>query len=236
MVIRIYWASVTGNRKVDGEQTRLRNIIESLKLESQWVDITTDPLIKQKMRDECGNQRAMPPQIFNDEKYLGSVEDMEIFIEEKRSQDFFNGNSVTLTDGPTMAHDVTNDVTAEVFTHNRNNSNGASPTSSIENEPIVAYKAREQESEVKSYLPPPRKNVLAAVGAFESLKDAPPKTETTKVIFTKSKQSTEHPIATDEERKRRILGLSSRDNSEIPSSKPASFNGERSVNKIPVAT
>uniref|UniRef100_H2Z773 Glutaredoxin domain-containing protein n=1 Tax=Ciona savignyi TaxID=51511 RepID=H2Z773_CIOSA len=236
MVIRVYWASVTGNRKVDGEQTRLRNIIESLKVDSTWVDITTDPLIKQKMRDECCNARAMPPQIFNDEKYLGDVEDMEYFVEQERAIDFFTGQSVDSIDGTSSdVRAVVNDVTEPKFTQNRNNSNSSSPTSSIENEqPITVLKSCEQKSQICNYVAPPRKNVLAAVGAFESLKDQPPKIERPKVVFSKSKV-TEPCKTSDEERKRRILGLLSRDNSDIQST-VSNLNGDRTANKISLAT
>lgn len=57
--------------QIDGDQTRLRYLIESLKLESQWVDVTTDSIILKRMREECGNPKALPPQIFNDDVFLG---------------------------------------------------------------------------------------------------------------------------------------------------------------------
>ena len=57
--------------QISGEQTRLRNLIESLQIPSEWIDITTDVLVREKMREECGKPTAMPPQIFNEFRYLG---------------------------------------------------------------------------------------------------------------------------------------------------------------------
>jgi len=90
MVVRIYWASVTGNRKIASEQSRLRNLVESLNVETVWIDITTSSEVKDEMRRETGIEDAMPPQMFIDDKYLGDISAMEDAVEAGEVRQWFN--------------------------------------------------------------------------------------------------------------------------------------------------
>lgn len=122
------------------------------------------------------------------------------------------------------ANDATNNPRAQ-----------ASPTSSIENE---------KPPSPKEPLPPPsRKNVLAAAGAFEEIKSSP-RADKPKVVFPQSRTLNSDPpskSSMDEERRRRILGLSASDNANTTavtklSAKKDMPNGNRDASKMSVAT
>nr|CAB3262907.1 uncharacterized protein LOC100184975 [Phallusia mammillata] len=218
MVIRVYWASVTCSRKMEGEQTRLRYVIQNLKLESVWIDITTDTSVREQMRKECGNPKAVPPQIFSDDVYLGDMTVMEEFVEEERVHEFFKiekpTNAITETTVlPVVMQQVCNSTTTvakpapiiptESSVSTVKNERPTTPDSGSEN--IGPSKTTD--------LPPPtRKSVLERVGTLESVGVTQEKTDKPKVVFTKSKNTDREVKPIDEERRRRILGLCTTEN------------------------
>lgn len=181
MVIRIYWASVTGNRKIAADQARIRNLVTSLNIETQWIDITTSSEVRQEMRKECGIPDAMPPQIFKDDDYLGDMIAMEDAVEEGKVKQWFHvkvleeeeeeGEKVTATAADTMtsADDVSsNEVTLET----------------------AEVKQKEKVQEVRT-IPAPMSATITA-----------------KVVFPRSKTNHISKSTLDsEERRKKILGL-----------------------------
>ena len=90
-----------------------------------------------------------------------------------------------------------------------------SPTSSVENHPDISPPKSKTD-----ILPPSRTAVLSAAGAFEAmLKNPPVNSFKPKVVFTQSRatstNTSENKTALDEDRKLRILGISSAENSAI---------------------
>lgn len=206
MVIRVYWASVTGNRKVNGDQTRLRFLIESLKLESTWIDITTSRAVCNQMRMECGDPKALPPQIFNDDIHLGNVEDMDASIEDGRLMEWLRmedpkpkeeneeGKVVQATANDTASAPVEVDAPTEGEAVAKTVNTSDNPDYS-KSEAIVVSKS-----------------VSSAVNAFEELQKSPKVSKKTiQLEFSKDANNSNNHVDTgpkmDEDRRRRILGL-----------------------------
>jgi len=207
MVIRIYWASVTGNRKINADTTRVRNVIQSLKIDSEWIDVTTSPAVRARMRSECGNPRALPPQIFRDDVYLGDVEAMEGFIEDEKALEWFGMSPETSvkTDGPSSSSDDSDSTCSsdkEIPVVPRSGS-----IQIIQIEDPVIQKTDDIPESVKD-------TVTAAVSEYEILvKDGPKLNDPRppKVVFPRSKSiaadnQAQNRVISDE-RRRKILGL-----------------------------
>lgn len=184
MVIRVYWASVTGNRKIEGDQARVRDIIESYKLDSQWIDITTDRSVMVEMRKECCNSKALPPQIFNDEVYLGNADDMNLSIEEGRLMEWLKMDGVDVQ--PTTHIVESNE--------NQNNCNATSEkvtdaVASLELNGVTNSQMEAQSSPKES-----RKTIQLDFGVNEKVSSA--------------------ESQVDEDRRRRILGIAPAENNQ----------------------
>jgi len=80
--LKIYWASVTGCRKINSEQQRLKQIIGGERLVVEWIDITTDGALLKEMRRLSNKERALPPQIFHSSEYLGDVSMLNDAVED----------------------------------------------------------------------------------------------------------------------------------------------------------
>jgi len=200
-----FWYSpsrVTCCARVCEVTNRVRNVIQSLKIDSEWIDVTTSPAVRAKMRSECGNPRALPPQIFRDDIYLGDVETMEGFIEDEKALEWFGMSPETSvkTDGPSDS-DSTCSSDKEIPDVPRSGS-----IQIIQVEEPVVEKTDDIPMSVKD-------TVTTAVSEYEILvKDGPKSNnQPPKVVFPRSKSiSAENPAQNrviSEERRRKILGL-----------------------------
>jgi len=156
---------------------------------------------------------------------------MEEFVEMERVREFFVGSSEETVDGPSTRTESEfvqpSGENIAVVTSNKQSaavtSGHESPTSSIENERPITPDASYNDALSKPVDLPARKNVLATVGAFESVAAEPKQPEKPRVVFTQSRSQLkpEKKVASmsvDEERKRRILGLSATSNAPEPTS------------------
>lgn len=207
MVIRVYWASVTGNRKISGDQSRLKNLIESLKLESTWIDVTTSRSVMNQMRMECGNSKALPPQIFLDDVHLGDVDELNERVEDGSWKAWLSGNKDNVTD---------NNQTTEENICNQNNSNNEKSTTQVLDESVHKYNPSEEIKMTSST------SVSSAVSSFENINNTSPKISRKivqlQLATSEEEQKDAEKAKMDEERRRRILGLP-----------PADENGEADV-------
>ncbi|KAM4795144.1 SH3 domain-binding glutamic acid-rich-like protein 3 [Rhinophrynus dorsalis] len=71
MVLKLYITSVTGSREIKSQQCEMMRILDSKCIKYETVDISLDNSIREEMREKCGNPKACPPQIFNEEHYCG---------------------------------------------------------------------------------------------------------------------------------------------------------------------
>lgn len=73
MGILIYLSTVSGNMQIKKKQDQIRSILEGKKIEYMIVDISTDTVAKERMREMAG-KTSLPPQIEKDGEYLGDYE------------------------------------------------------------------------------------------------------------------------------------------------------------------
>ena len=59
------------NIQIKNKQLRMQMILDSKKVPYKLIDIATEDGAKQTMRDGVGDEKALPPQIFKGDKYLG---------------------------------------------------------------------------------------------------------------------------------------------------------------------
>merc|ERR1712228_11642 len=81
-MIKIYWASTPSSRTISSEQMRLKQIIGGERLVVEWIDITTDGALLKEMRNLAGQEKALPPQIFHSNDYLGDVSMLNDAVED----------------------------------------------------------------------------------------------------------------------------------------------------------
>ena len=52
-------------------QQRIEMVLGGMKIDYEVIDVASDESNKQKMRDICGDPKALPPQLCNGDKYCG---------------------------------------------------------------------------------------------------------------------------------------------------------------------
>ncbi|CAI9741559.1 domain-binding glutamic acid-rich 3 [Octopus vulgaris] len=71
MPVILYSTSVSGCRATKKKIESIKTVLNSKNIEFTEIDISKDVEDKNKMRSLCGNEAALPPQLFNEEEYLG---------------------------------------------------------------------------------------------------------------------------------------------------------------------
>ncbi|XP_016368576.1 SH3 domain-binding glutamic acid-rich-like protein 3 [Sinocyclocheilus rhinocerous] len=71
MSITVYYSSVSGSREVKQHQSEILQFLDAKKIKYFAVDIAGSGDLKEEMRKKVGNPSAMPPQVFNGDKYCG---------------------------------------------------------------------------------------------------------------------------------------------------------------------
>lgn len=74
MGIKLYYTTVTASREVKSQQTAVMRILESKSIKYELIDISVGGEVRDEMRSKAGNPAAVPPQIFNEDKYCGNYE------------------------------------------------------------------------------------------------------------------------------------------------------------------
>ncbi len=57
--------------QIKKSQQKIEMILDSKKIEYVKLDVAADEDAKKRMRDLIGNDKALPPQLFNDDTYCG---------------------------------------------------------------------------------------------------------------------------------------------------------------------
>ncbi|XP_062871388.1 SH3 domain-binding glutamic acid-rich-like protein 3 [Trichomycterus rosablanca] len=89
MSVTIYYSAATGSREVKQQQSEIFQYLDAKKIKYFVKDITQSPEIKTEMRTKVGNPSAMPPQIFNGDKYCGDYQAFFNAVEEEKAEKFF---------------------------------------------------------------------------------------------------------------------------------------------------
>ncbi|XP_051948173.1 SH3 domain-binding glutamic acid-rich-like protein 3 [Xyrauchen texanus] len=89
MSITVYYSSVSGSRELKQQQTEIFQFLDAKKIKYRVVDITETTDKKEEMRKKVGNPSAMPPQVFNGDKYCGDYQKFFDAVEDGKTEAFF---------------------------------------------------------------------------------------------------------------------------------------------------
>ncbi|XP_051961771.1 SH3 domain-binding glutamic acid-rich-like protein 3 [Xyrauchen texanus] len=89
MSITVYYSSVSGSREVKRHQAEIFQFLDAKKIKYCVVDITESTNKKDEMRKKVGNPSAMPPQVFNGDKYCGDYQKFFDAVEDEKPEAFF---------------------------------------------------------------------------------------------------------------------------------------------------
>ncbi len=88
MVIKVYVSTVSSNLEIKKQQQRIEFILSSKKIQFESIDISSSEEDKTKMRELCGDEKALPPQIANDDVYCGDFAKFEEAVEDEILEQF----------------------------------------------------------------------------------------------------------------------------------------------------
>uniref|UniRef100_A0A8C5PAU8 SH3 domain-binding glutamic acid-rich-like protein 3 n=1 Tax=Leptobrachium leishanense TaxID=445787 RepID=A0A8C5PAU8_9ANUR len=86
MVVTVYITSVACSREIKYNQCEALRIMDSKGVKYETVDISTDNKLREEMREKAGNPKALPPQIFNEDHYCGSYEELAAAAEDGQQE------------------------------------------------------------------------------------------------------------------------------------------------------
>ncbi|XP_028825199.1 SH3 domain-binding glutamic acid-rich-like protein 3 [Denticeps clupeoides] len=89
MSVTVYFSSVSGSREMKQQQSEIFQFLDSKKMKYQAVDISQNAELKEQMRKQVGRPNAMPPQVFNGDKYCGDYAAFFNAVEEGKAAAFF---------------------------------------------------------------------------------------------------------------------------------------------------
>lgn len=79
--IRIYVTSISSNMKTKKNQLKITNVFDGKKIPYECIDISLSEESKLEMREKCGNDKALPPQLFKGDEYLGDFDAFDDAVE-----------------------------------------------------------------------------------------------------------------------------------------------------------
>jgi len=85
--VTLYVSNVSYNKEVKKQQARIKDVLETLKIAFETVDVAEDGNL-QKMRDTLNNQALLAPQLANGSEYCGDYEAFEYAVEDKKVNQF----------------------------------------------------------------------------------------------------------------------------------------------------
>ncbi|KAK3759629.1 hypothetical protein RRG08_008211 [Elysia crispata] len=88
MTIIVYITSVTFKKEMHNQQSHIETVLRAKQLDFKLIDIAKDTSKKDEMRQKCGNDTAIAPQIFNDDVYIGNYPAFAQAVEEERILEF----------------------------------------------------------------------------------------------------------------------------------------------------
>ncbi|XP_072553607.1 SH3 domain-binding glutamic acid-rich-like protein 3 [Salminus brasiliensis] len=89
MSVVVYFSSAGGSREMKQQQNEIFQFLDGKKIIYRAHDITQSPEVKDEMRRKVGNPSALPPQVFNGDKYCGDYKAFFDAVEEGKPEKFF---------------------------------------------------------------------------------------------------------------------------------------------------
>merc|ERR1719245_1095560 len=93
-VIKIFISGNSGSKEITNSQHRIIMILKSLGIQMDLVDISAPgmddqrDLMRASAKKKEGQRHALPPQIFNGEKYCGDYDDFDVANEDDELEEF----------------------------------------------------------------------------------------------------------------------------------------------------
>lgn len=88
MVIKVYYSSITPSLVIKKQQQHIQNVLETLKVEFELVDVMVGKEAKIKMCKFSNNPKAIPPQLFNEDDFCGNYEEFYSAVEKSEVEKF----------------------------------------------------------------------------------------------------------------------------------------------------
>jgi len=94
MGVRVFISGSSGNQKIEGEQQKIRMVLQSRKIDFESIDIlqpgnqNQKTFMREKGKKKDGQRFVLPPQIFNGEEYRGDFDDFDIANEDDLLEEF----------------------------------------------------------------------------------------------------------------------------------------------------
>jgi len=86
--LQVYISSVSSSMKLKQHQQKIQMILDSKCIKYELIDIAVSEDDKQKMRELADNPKALPPQLFNNNEYLGDFDAFEAAVEDENMYGF----------------------------------------------------------------------------------------------------------------------------------------------------
>merc|ERR1712168_937766 len=92
--IKIYISGNSGNKEIENHQHRIVMILKSLSIPLELADISAPgmedqrDIMRSKAKKKEGQRNALPPQIFNGDKYCGDYDDFDVANEDDELEEF----------------------------------------------------------------------------------------------------------------------------------------------------
>lgn len=88
--ITLFYSSVSSNLEIKKQQQKIEMVLEGKKIPFNKVDIAADTAERSRMRHIAQNDRALPPQLANGDKYCGGYEAFDEAVEFENLETFLH--------------------------------------------------------------------------------------------------------------------------------------------------
>ncbi|XP_025082709.1 SH3 domain-binding glutamic acid-rich-like protein 3 [Pomacea canaliculata] len=72
------------------QQSHMKDVLDGKKVKYEEIDISSSSEDRDKMRELCGDPKALPPQIFRGNKYLGDYQAFANAVEDEKIEEFLS--------------------------------------------------------------------------------------------------------------------------------------------------
>ncbi|XP_033116873.1 SH3 domain-binding glutamic acid-rich-like protein 3 isoform X3 [Anneissia japonica] len=86
--VKYYFSSVSSSMDMKKKQQKIEMILDGKKIAYEKVDIAADEESKKRMRELCGDPKALPPQLCNGDEYCGGYDAFEVAVEDEELEKF----------------------------------------------------------------------------------------------------------------------------------------------------
>eukprot|EP00056_Hartaetosiga_gracilis_P016281 m.4562 g.4562 ORF g.4562 m.4562 type:complete len:93 (-) comp3928_c0_seq1:542-820(-) len=90
MTITLYLSSISSDLALKKHMHYIEDILQGQGIEYEKIDVATQLGTLKEMRDKMGNDKAIVPQIFVDDKHVGGYDELFAAVEDEELKSFLN--------------------------------------------------------------------------------------------------------------------------------------------------